>query len=130
MIHLDTNVLIGALIAGSASDRAVRQWLSNGESLSLSSIAWAEFLCGPAHGAVSDATRRAARDLFGEAVPLDRYAAELTAELYILTGRRRGSLVDCMVAAVALANGASLATANVEDFSLFRSAGLTLLHVA
>ena len=130
MIHLDTNVLSGALVSGSAADRAVRLWLSNGESLGLSSIAWAEFLCGSAHGAVSDATRHAARDLLGEAVPFDRYAAELTADLYNLTGRRRGSLVDCMVAAVAIANGASLATANLDDFSLFQAAGLTLLPVA
>jgi predicted nucleic acid-binding protein len=129
MIHLDTNVLIGALVSGSAADLAVRRWLSNGESIGLSSIAWSEFLCGPPHGGVSTSTRDAARELLGEAVPFDRYAAELTADLYNLTGRRRGSLVDCMVAAVAIANGASLATANIDDFSLFQSAGLTLLHV-
>lgn len=130
MIHLDTNVLIGALVPGSPSDRAVRKWLQAGETLAVSTIAWTEFLCGPAHGAISDATRRAARELFGEALPLDRYSAELTADLYNLSGRRRGSLVDCMVAAVALANGAGLATANLDDFTPFQPAGLTLLPVA
>lgn len=129
VIHLETNVLIGALVAESAADQALQRWLRSGHSLAMSSIAWAEFLCGSNTLSVSTATRNAARILIGEPLPFDGMIAELAAELFNATGRRRGSLGDCMVAACAIAHGASLATANAADFAPMHTAGLIVYAV-
>jgi predicted nucleic acid-binding protein len=53
-------------------------------------------------------------------------AAERSAQLFNATGRRRGSLLNCLVAAAAIEAGAALATENPRDFERFESAGLTL----
>ncbi|MDA1276953.1 MAG: hypothetical protein O2960_23290 [Verrucomicrobia bacterium] len=47
MIHLDTNYLIGLAVKGSAVASDVNGWLTAGESLAASAIAWTEFLNGP-----------------------------------------------------------------------------------
>ena len=47
MIHLDTSFLIRALARGLPEDRRLRGWLRSQEPLGMSSISWAEFLCGP-----------------------------------------------------------------------------------
>ena len=47
MIHLDTNFLIHALQAGTDEDTKLRAWLEEEESVGLSAMTWAEFLCGP-----------------------------------------------------------------------------------
>lgn len=46
MIHLDTSFLIHALVPSTRADNRLRTWLRNGDALAISSIAWAEFLCG------------------------------------------------------------------------------------
>ena len=129
MIHLDTNILIGALVPGSPADRALQRWLRDGETLAMSAIAWSEFLCGPIDLASRDTLRTVAQRLIGDAVPFDSATANLAADLYNDTGRRRGSHGDCMIAATAIVHGAPLATANVADFERLREAGLTLLSV-
>jgi predicted nucleic acid-binding protein len=103
VIHLDTSFLIRALVRSSPQDRRLRQWLGAGEKLGISAIGWAEFLCGP---------------LEAEAL--------LAARLFNASGRRRGTLVDCMIAATAIRHGALLATADEKDFRRFIAAGLTL----
>ena len=47
MIHLDTSFLGRALVRGPPEDEKVRQWLTEGTALGMSTIAWGEFLCGP-----------------------------------------------------------------------------------
>ena len=128
-IHLDTNVLIGALVPGSAADRALQRWVRAGGTFAISSIAWAEFLCGPIAQGLRAETQSAARRLVGDPVPFDGATAELAAGLFNATGRRRGSLGDCMVAASAMRHGASLATANVADFAAMRDVGLEVRAV-
>ena len=47
MIHLDTNYLIRSLVAGTQQAAQLDSWIQSGEAISISAMAWAEFLCGP-----------------------------------------------------------------------------------
>ena len=122
MIHLDTNFLIQALVPGSAPEAKLQAWLTVGEDLSISTIAWAEFLCGP----VTTADEALGQMLFAAPEPFLASDARKAAELFNATGRRSRSLADCEIAAVALRCSARLATGNVSDFTLFQSHGLIL----
>ena len=122
MIHLDTNFLILGLVPGSSQDHSLRGWIRDGQTIGLSAIAWTEFLCGP----VAEQHFAAVAQIFSECVPFRDQDARLAADLFNRTGRRRGSLVDCMIAATALNCEAALATVNSEDFRRFGAAGLAL----
>jgi predicted nucleic acid-binding protein len=122
MIHLDTNFLIQALVSGSVAGVKLQTWLTNAEDLSISSIAWSEFLCGP----LTPKDEALAGALFAIPEPLLASDARKAAELFNATGRRSRSLADYQIAAVALREGAQLATGNVADFTVFQSHGLTL----
>lgn len=126
MIHVDTSFLIRACVPGSSEDTGLRDWLRAGETLCMSTIAWAEFLCGPVDGVAEQLATEIIthRRAFGEA------DAGLAARLFNESGRRRGTLVDCMIAAAALADDAALATANVADFRRLEASGLILLDGA
>ena len=128
-IHLDTNVLIGALVAGSPADRLLRYRLLGGDVLGVSAMAWGEFCCGSPGATPPEATRRLLRQLVGEPVALDAEGAELAASLFNGSGRRRGSFGDCLVAATALRADAALATANVADFEPLVGLGLQVIGV-
>jgi predicted nucleic acid-binding protein len=122
MIHLDTSFLIRALKSGTPEDLMFRRWLAAREAVGMSSIAWAEFLCGP----VSPSDVEALAGLVAEPVGFGAIDATLAAALFNGSGRRRHSLNDCMIAAVALNAGAALATSNVADFTRFESHGLQI----
>jgi predicted nucleic acid-binding protein len=122
MIHLDTNFLILALVPGTDQDRRLRGWLVDGERVSLSVIAWAEFLCGP----VAPEQARLAQVLFPDPQPLTPADASRAAELFNASGRRRGSLADCLIAATCMRVGAALATENPADFRPLEPLGLRL----
>ena len=51
-----------------------------------------------------------------ERIPFSEKDAFLTVELFNKSGRRRNSLTDCMIAAIALRCNAQIATANQADF--------------
>ena len=123
MIHLDTSFLSRALVPGSAEGKALLGWMRAGDPIALSAVAWAEFACGPVLLAVAEH----GRTLFGEPVPFDGAHAERAAVLFNASGRRRGSLADCMVAAVAVREDAVLATVNKGDVRRFSAVGLTLV---
>ena len=55
--HLDTGFLINALVPGTREDHRLRRWIREGLVVAMSSIGWAEFLCGP----VSEEDRQRAR---------------------------------------------------------------------
>jgi predicted nucleic acid-binding protein len=122
MIHFDTNFLIQTVVAGSAAHEKFRGWTQAREDCNASSIAWAEFLCGPL-----DAPAEAiARQIFPHPEPFLPADAVLAARLFNQTGRRSRSLADCMIAAVAIRCGAKLATGNTSDFQPFLPHGLIL----
>ena len=122
MIHLDTNFLIQALVPGSAAGSKLQTWLTSGEDLGISTIAWGEFLCGP----LTSKDEALAQMLFAAPEPFLASDAHNAAELFNGTGRRSRSLADCQIAAVALRCGAQMATSNLSDFALFQSHGLIL----
>ena len=122
MIHLDTNFLVLALAAGSAEDRRLRNWLRAEETLGVSAIVWSEFLCGPVEARHVELVKVVVKD----PIPFLVQDAEVSARLFNFTGRRRGTLTDCMIAATAIRQGAALATANVDDFRGFEPHGLRL----
>jgi len=124
LIHLDTNFLIRATLRGSAEDRRLRALLLAGDGLAMSAIAWAEFLCGPLEAGVVEL----AEAVVPVRAPFGDGEAALAARLFNEGGRRRGSMLDCMIGATALSAGAALATTNPADFDRFARAGLNLVR--
>ena len=111
-----------SLIDGTREQEVVDRWAADAVPLGVSAPAWSEFLCGPVTAPqVGIAVR-----LLGVPQSFTAPDAELAAGLFNLGGRRRGTLVDCMIAAIAIRHGAELATANVADFARVTSRGLRL----
>lgn len=123
MIHLDTCDLIRSLVPGSKEDAELRKWIRAGEVLAISTAAWAEFLCGPVEPEEADLAARVVK----QRLPFGSDAAQLAATLFNAGGRRRGSLLDCMIAAVAILAGARFATRNKTDFRRFEEHGLRMV---
>jgi predicted nucleic acid-binding protein len=122
MVHCDTNFVIQATVAGSPAHAQFTAWASASEAANVSTIAWAEFLCGP-----MDATAEVlARQIFPHPEPFLPTDAVLAATLFNQTGRRSRTLADCMIAAVAIRCGAKLATLNAGDFQPLTRHGLVL----
>lgn len=123
MIHLDTSFLIKALRPGSPESEKLETWARADETITMSSVAWTEFLCGPLDaGAASVAAMLVDRRL-----DYTVEMAEVAARLFNGTGRRRSSLTDCMIAAAAIAEDTAIATSDVQDFARFEQHGLMLL---
>jgi predicted nucleic acid-binding protein len=122
MIHLDTNFLIQISVEGSVAHTQFAGWAALSEDINVSTIAWAEFRCGP----MDAAGETLARQIFPQPEPFLSADAVLAADLFNKTGRRSRSLADCMIAAVAIRCGAKLATLNTADFQPFANHNLTL----
>ena len=75
MIHLDANFLIDAQVPGSTQEAQLVAWLSAGESVGISAVAWGEFLCGP----LSAGAETFVRQLLPAPEPLIRADAERAA---------------------------------------------------
>jgi len=124
MILLDTNYLIRVLVEGTVEANRVKDWITAGEDLCTSSIAWYEFLCGPV-----DET---GVDLVGAIVnyriiPYTTDHAMESSRLFNATGRKRRLRVDSMIAAAAIVSNAQLATDNSQDFGEFVPYGLKMV---
>jgi predicted nucleic acid-binding protein len=121
VIQLDTSFLIRALAPGTPEDASLREWIRQRAVVGISALAWTEFMCGP----VTPEVIAIAGRLLGEPVPYSAPEAELAARLFNETGRRRGSMVDCMLAATAI-QANDLATVNRAGFRRFEKLGLVL----
>ena len=121
MIHLDTTLLVELVTVGSPGAAAVRGWLSVGEVVGTSAIAWSEFCSGPLS---RDQKDMAFAVLNGNISDFTWREGEQAARLFNLGGRRRGSQADCMIAASAMAAGAGLATRKSSDFTRLTAYGL------
>ncbi|GAA5483355.1 type II toxin-antitoxin system VapC family toxin [Haloferula sargassicola] len=123
MLHLDTNVLIDLSSRQSTIADTAASWLQAGESLACASVTWTEFCNGPCN----EEQRSSALSLIEDRISdFTRHDAEFASELFNATGRRRGSVIDCMIAACAIAENARLATFNLRDFQPFEPHGLRL----
>ena len=123
MIHLDANFLIGVANRQLPVESALVEWLRQGEGFAASAVAWAEFLNGP----VKPSHVQQMHVLIeSRVISLGRLEAEKASKLFNETGRRRGSLPDCFIAATAICANARLATQNQKHFTLFAAAGLRL----
>jgi predicted nucleic acid-binding protein len=123
VIQLDTSFLIRALVRHSPEDALLRRWLRDRTPLGVSAIAWTEFLCGP----LRPREVELAAQIVGEVLPFRLDEATVAAELFNGSGRRRGTLVDCMLAASAISRDAALATSNPADFHRLEARGLKVV---
>ena len=124
MICLDTSYLVRGLIAATPEATNLLKWIKKGEVLCASSVAWYEFACGP----VDPEGLKLGRSLLaGGILPFDEMQAAQAARLFNAVGRLRRLRVDAIVAAAAIAAGASLATSNQRDFLPFVAQGLKLI---
>lgn len=62
----------------------------------------------------------------GRVLPFSMQEAELAAELFNNTGRKRGTHADCMIAANVILAGHDLVTANEKDFGGMSNMGLKI----
>jgi predicted nucleic acid-binding protein len=115
VVHLDTSFLIRALKPDSSESVLMTRLLKDHIQLGISVVAWTVFLCGP----LDNSQRELSGQLLGAAEPLLAEDSVLAASFFNQIGRRRGTLLDCMIAATAVRIGASLATSNPEDFRRF-----------
>ena len=120
-VHLDTSFLVRSVCPENDEATSLLAWLEQGRPVMISAMAWAEFLCGPLTGD----QKKLAMQVLGEPIALRGREAELAARLYNESGRRRGSLADCLIAAAAIEGAALLATAD-GAFTRFVDAGLVL----
>lgn len=100
----------------------LKRWMSEGRTMHVSSMAWAEFLCGPVpRGVLPDIEA-----MVGTSLPITAVDAALAARLFNATGRRTRSLGDCIIAAIAIRSGAEIATNDVTHFRRFAEFGLLI----
>lgn len=122
-IHLDTSVLIGAIVdAGVTLDRLEAR-LRDGERLTCCTLVLYEWARGPRLPGQLEMQQR----LFegSPPAPFGREEAMVAADLYRRMARPRRREIDLAIAACALTRGAALWTLNPRDFADIP--GLTLV---
>lgn len=126
MIHLDSNLLIGAEDEEDAHHHMARKVLSLPGPFACSSVVWMELQSRP-----KPVTLRLAIEalLTSGIVPFDQNTAELAGELFHRAGSKPSTRLDTMIAATAIQTGAELATVNPDDFAAFVPLGLKLLSL-
>ena len=122
IVHIDASYLVRALVRDSREDASLREWIAADRPIVMSTIAWTEFLCGP----VDEAALALASQVIARRAQFTQDMAVIAAELFNGLGRRRGTFIDCMIAAAAFADDADIAAGNPDDFTCFEEFGLTV----
>ncbi len=125
-VHLDTSWLIRALVPGTQEGEQLVRWLASDTPLRMSTLAWAEFLCGPEPAGAGAPWSALAARVVRRRIPLSDDEAREAARLFSAGGRRRGSLADAVIAATAILDAAALATVDTRGFRAWEDAGLEL----
>jgi predicted nucleic acid-binding protein len=123
MVHLDTCLLIAFTKPNDPHAEMAERLVNASMPLGASACAWTEYKSRPTAIHWEKILHRA---LSGGIVPFDEAAASLAGELFHLTGSRRRTRLDTMIAATAILSGAELATTNPADFEPFVPHGLKL----
>ncbi len=123
MIHLDANLLIGFVYRSDVHHGTASRIISGPGPFGTSSVAWMELHSKPVHPRDSKAVMAL---LAGGITPFDEATATLAGELFHLTGSKRRTRLDTMIAATAIVAGVELATVNGDDFAAFVPHGLKL----
>lgn len=123
MIHFDTNALI-YLPQWARDGHPVVGRVAAGEPAAACSAVWYEYLCGP----LAEGEAALARAfLQGRIQPVGEEDAQLAAELFNATGRKRTRRTDTLIAACAIRADAEFVTANEADFKSLTPHGLRLI---
>jgi predicted nucleic acid-binding protein len=124
MIHLDTSVLVDALVAPGRGLAALDRAIADGEQLHVSAITLFEWLRGPRTAPELSIQTLLFPDraivAFGES------EARAAARIYRTVRRARGREADLAISACAVVHGARLWTLNPRDFRDIP--GLMLYH--
>lgn len=123
MIHLDTNALI-CLPQWARDEHPVIERIVAGEPAAACALVWYEYRCGPL---VEKEAKLAHAFLQGRILSITEEDAQLAAELFNATGRKRQSRTDTLIAACAIRANAEFVTANVDDFKPLTEHGLRLV---
>lgn len=123
MIHLDTNLLIASISPHDPHSPTADRLIGSPETFATSACAWTEFKSWPVDPSHEKVLLRI---LIGGVLPFDEKTAALAGELFHLTGSKRRTRLDTMIAATAILAGAALATTNPDDFQPFVPHGLRL----
>jgi len=124
MIHLETNLLIGAEDETDAHHLTARLALARRDFFGCSAVVWMGLHSRPAP---TPLLRHAMESLLtGGILSFDVKTAELAGELFYSTGSKRRTRLDTIIAATAIVAGAELATTNPADFQVFVPHGLQL----
>lgn len=123
MIHLDANLLVALVKQHDAHHPTAARVIAELGPFGCSAVAWMEFHSKPVH---SDDKAALEAILSGGIVPFDETTAALAGEIFHLTGSKRRTRLDSMIAATAIRAGATLATTNPADFEPFLPHGLQL----
>ena len=126
MIHLDANLLIAASDPSDLHAPVAAKIMNSAGPFATSACAWTEYRSRPVDPVRDKVLLRV---LSGGIVPFDDKAAALAGELFHLTGSKRRTRMDVMIAAAAILAGAELATTNADDFQAFVPHGLKLRSI-
>jgi predicted nucleic acid-binding protein len=114
IVHVDTSALVDALTGPKRSLPRLRQIVSDGHRIAVSSIVLFEWWRGPRNG-----TELAAQEALlprEAAVPFTDVVAALAAELYRTLRKTKGREIDLAIGAAAVTQHAAIWTLNPQDF--------------